>query len=476
MDTTFVLKNKFLLTLSISFLLTACGGGSDNEVPSKDMVHKDIAFQSVTELKITGERKTSSGDLMDAAIPTIELLSEGTASTDGYNAEARGSEVSPLIYSPSYSPICTELSINTLYNLTISSGNYYCIYFDITQNSRTEFIALSQNTNRQVNVDVFQDENADYSFTLLESSADTDADDSVIVFTEPGHYYMQMYAANSDGGSISFASASNTAVDGYESNDSISDSHTLTGDVNEILANLDYSGDYDYYRYQSDHGQDLYLSFTDTVGNNQWVIEVLTSGSWSEIISGNEYKLSSLSSGDNVYVRVRQRSGVTYNSASYGLSFGSLIDEISNISADTTENLIRMASGTTTPYYTTQVHNELNWSAKIKDSAGYPMEGVRVEFNYGTEDISTLKSIQYTNASGVASASLTLPDCTGNNSVVHYHSFDPYKGNWETEYDAGAWLIEVPQARGNSEFFGGYEEVGVSAVNMAHICDQTYLP
>ena len=166
----------------------------------------------------------------------------------------------------------------------------------------------------------------------------------MIVFTEPGHYHMQMYAANSDGGSISFASASNTAVDGYESNDSISDSHTLTGDVNEILANLDYSGDYDYYRYQSDHGQDLYLSFTDTVGNNQWVIEVLTSGSWSEIISGNEYKISSLSSGDNVYVRVRQRSGVTYNSASYGLSFGSLIDEISNISADTTENLIRMVS------------------------------------------------------------------------------------------------------------------------------------
>lgn len=330
--------------------------------------------------------------------------------------------------------------------------------------------------NRQVNVDVFQDVNANYSFTSLGNSVDTDSDDSVISFTEPSHYYMQIYATQSDGGNISFAAASNTAVDAYEGNDSMNSVYTLTNDVNEILANLDYIGDYDYYRYKSDHGQDLYLSFIDTVGNNQWIIELLTSGSWSELTAGNEYKLSSFTSGDYAYIRVRQRSTVAFNSASYGLSFGSLIDDISNISVDTTENLIRMVYDPTSTYYTTQIHNELNWSAKIKDSAGYPMDGVRVEFKYETEDISTHTSVQYTNALGIASTSLTLPDCTGNNSVVHYHAFSPSQGYWKTEYDAGAWIIEVPQARGNSEFFGGYEEVGVSPVNMAHICKQTYLP
>jgi hypothetical protein len=150
--------------------------------------------------------------------------------------------------------------------------------------------------------------------------------------------------------------------------------------------------------------------------------------------------------------------------------------DIDHPDEDTTENLIRMVYDPTSTYYATQIHNELNWSAKIKDSAGYPMDGVRVEFKYETEDISTHTSVQYTNALGIASTSSTLPDCTGYNSVVHYHAFSPSQGYWKTEYDAGAWIIEVPQARGNSEFFGGYEEVGVSPVNMAHICKQTYLP
>jgi hypothetical protein len=425
-------------------------------------------------MQIIGKGIPAEINLSNVASPDIEVLSEGTSTAEGYQSEPKKNTISALAYDPSYSPICTELSINTLYNLTISSGNYYCVYFEVSQKSRTEFTALYQTVNRQVNVDVFQDVNANYSFTSLGNSVDTDSDDSVISFTEPGHYYMQMYATQSDGGTISFAAASNTAVDGYEGNDSMSSVYTLADDVNEILANLDYIGDYDYYRYQSDHGQDLYLSFTDIAGNNQWIIELLTSGSWSELTAGNEYKLSSFTSGDYAYIRVRQRTGVAYNSASYGLSLGSLIDDLSDASADTTENLIRMTYGTTSTYYTTQVHNELNWSTKIKDSAGYPMKGVRVEFMYETEDIPTHTSVQYTNASGIASASLTLPDCTGNNSVVHYHSFSPSQGYWETEYDAGGWRIEVPQARPDEEVGVGGDNVPY--VTMAHICKQTYLP
>lgn len=372
--------------------------------------------------------------------------------------------------------MCTALGVNTLYNITISTGVYYCVYFEITQKSRTEFIALFQSENRQVDIEVFQDINADYNFTVLGSSSETDSDDSVITLTESGHYYMQMYATHSDGGSVSFAAASNTAIDAYEGNDSISTPYTFTNDVNEIFANLDYSGDVDYYRYQSDHAQDLYFLFTDTIGHSQWVVELLNSTSWVELTAGVEYKLSSLSVGDYVYIRVRQRSSVSYNNSYYQMSFGSLIDDISNVEVGTTENLIRMAAGSTSPYYVTQVHNVLNWSAKIKDSAGYPMQGVQVVLHYQTEDISNKTSVQYTNSAGIASASLTLPDCTGNRFVTHYHPFSPYVGNWNTEYDAGAWLIEVPKARGNSLFFGGYEEVGVSVVTMAHICKQTYLP
>lgn len=476
--------NKLAVVILSASLTIPSWGNSLDRMADRSITQK-LTPQSVTEIKITGKEVPLSSEKITLNIgsPTIESISNEGA-TKGNNSRAIENSIlepvaknmSPMIYNPSYSPICTTLDINTLYNINISTGVYYCIYFEITQKSRTEFIALLQNSNRQVDVDVLQDINADYNFTVLGSSSETDSDDSVITLTEPGHYYMQMYATHADGGSISFAAASNTTIDVYEGNDSISTSYTLTNDVNEIFANLDYSGDVDYYRYQSKHGQDLYFLFTDTVNNNQWIVELLNSSSWVELTPGVEYKFSSLSIDDYAYIRVRQRSSAPYSNSYYQLSFGSLIDDISNVEVDTTENLILMALGSTSPFYVTQAHNVLNWSAKIKDSAGYPIQGVQVVFHYQTEDIPAQTSVQYTNSSGIASASLTLPDCTGNRSVTHYHSFSPYAGNWKTEYDAGAWLIEVPKARGNSLFFGGYEEVGVSTVTMAHICKQTYLP
>lgn len=176
--------------------------------------------------------------------------------------------------------------------------------------------------------------------------------------------------------------------------------------------------------------------------------------------------LSSLSSGTYVYIRVRDRGLGNYTNGYYNLSFGTLIDDITDVSVDSDETLARMVFGTTSPYFPTQFHNTLDWTATILDSEGYEISGVKLVLYYATEDISLKTVTRYTDADGVVSDSISMPDCTGNHTVTHYYAYSPLTGTWETEYDVGGWYIEVPQARLN-------EQVGVSQVDMAHICSQT---
>ena len=69
-------------------------------------------------------------------------------------------------------------------------------------------------------------------------------------------------------------------------------------------------------------------------------------------------------------------------------------------------------------------------------------------------------------ASGIASGTVALPDCSGNNSVIHTSG-----GNtWRTTFDEGRWDIKVDYA--------DPAEVGVGGENypvvvLGHICKQT---
>lgn len=224
---------------------------------------------SVSEVIFADPEISEGGSVSPASSATSEVEKANVVETEAL-------AITPLVYDASYTPYCTELSINTLYYLTPVTGSTYCIYFDIDEDSRTEFTVYDQTEGTQVSLQVFQDTNADYTFYSLGSSSDTDADDSVIAYTEAGHYYMQFVASSSAGDAVYFAAASNTNIDEFESNDSTSDVTVLTDDINEISANLDYIGDYDYFAYESDHGQNLYLALTDTIGNNQWILEYLS--------------------------------------------------------------------------------------------------------------------------------------------------------------------------------------------------------
>lgn len=81
--------------------------------------------------------------------------------------------------------------------------------------------------------------------------------------------------------------------------------------------------------------------------------------------------------------------------------------------------------------------------------------------------------MEYTDISGVATGSESLPDCIGSATVVHYEPFGDAEGYWETEFDPGFWAMEVPDARNEDHVGVGGDNVPV--VTLAHICKQTFL-
>jgi len=414
------------------------------------------------EIEAMGEITENNPDSLE--LDQIELDSEQTSKEEL-------SSRSFALASASYTPACTQLNLNTLYDLTPTAGSYYCIYFEISTLARTEFVALGQTAGRQVNLEVFQDVNANQTFTLLGSSSDTDSRDSVLVLTEPGHYYMQLYANSGDGLPIQLAVAANSSLlDAYEPNDNVLNARVLSEARNRVVANLDVPSDIDYYRFVSENGADVEAKLVDHFDTNEWKLELLNGSSWTELAVETPWKLSGLSAGSVLNFRVSQRPNVNHNLNPYDLNIGYRIASIDQVSAISNENIVRItAQYQDDPYLTTQVHNRLDWTARIKDSKGTPLPGVEVQFLYGAQDIDGGTSSEITNSSGVASGIVAFPDCQGGHEVVHYESFGQMKGWWRSDFYYGAWRMRVPDSIGD-------DEVGVSDVVMGHICFQEYLP
>ena len=136
------------------------------------------------------------------------------------------------------------------------------------------------------------------------------------------------------------------------------------------------------------------------------------------------------------------------------------------VNVDTSENLARIGSGDFSPYLTTQAHNELDWSMRVLDSNGDPVKGAIVHFRYSTTDIAEQVDTAVSNSAGIAGDTISLPNCTGNIPVRHTTG-----GNtWVTEFDLGAWAIDVEDTDPNEVGVGGDN---YPAVTLGHICDQT---
>ncbi len=280
-----------------------------------------------------------------------------------------------------------------------------------------------------------------------------------------------MDANASDGAAIQFGSIVNTNADAHELNDSVALSTPVPQPRAELVGSMDSAQDIDYFHFVAQYGQDLEIELKDAYGQDEWIIEYFTGTSWAVLDLDTAYRLSGLPMDFMLHVRVYPNPAVAVNPAhQYELTLGSIIAASTDDEVGSDENLVRLGNYDWDPYLTTQVHNELSWSIRIMDPTLHPLEGVTVKFLYGTQSIPATVDIAETNVNGVASGSIPLPDCIGDNTVVHTA---PNGQTWETDFDEGRWRVEVPEA-----FNLG--DVGVGGENfpyvvLGHICDQTYL-
>ena len=329
-------------------------------------------------------------DENDVATTQVELQTSTRLNQNNFKnleveAPVIGNKVSALTYDVNYSPLCTKLNINTLYKVAITAGNTYCIYFDIPTNSRTQFLAQQQTATRQIHADLFQDIPGNYTFTLLNSSDSSGSEDNILQYTEAGHYYYQFYATSSDGGNIQVVAAVNTSIDQYEPNDTVTQSKRLeSGKYNKTIAHIDNPAEYDYFNYHAAQGQDVVVGLYDD--------------------------------------------SKPFVASYYRLLFGPKISDITDyeVNAPDNEVLIRMTYVPGHPYYTSQVHKNMDWRIKVLDSENQP---------------------------------------------IHQEKFGPYAGTYKTEFDVGAWIMVLPDTTADDDI--GVGSPTGNQVTLAHICKQT---
>lgn len=372
------------------------------------------------------------------------------------------------VTSSSITPLCTTLSTGTAYTLDgTTTGGSYCYHFEITQRAKTQVFLAAQNVNTDFALSLVRHEEDDTLTLLGASDQPGNADESLLALTEPGDYYWLMDANASDGSAFQFGAVVNTAADSHELNDAVSLSTSIPAGRTPMVGNMDSAQDVDYFNFVAENGQDLQIRLMDSYNHSEWVTEYFTGTTWNTISENMLYNFQDLPSPFTLHVRISPNPAVTVNPAhEYELLVGTRITSSDSVDVDSSENLAPIGLSDFNPPLSTQAHNELNWSMRVLDSNGDPVQGAVVNFRYVTEDIAEQVDTAISGSSGIASSSITLPDCTGNNTVTHYTGGE----TWETDFDLGQWFIRVDDTDYNEVGVGGDE---VSAVWLGHICDQT---
>lgn len=377
---------------------------------------------------------------LDAAV--VAEMKEDDTESYSWTRSTTSKQLHARSYSNEYTPACTQLESNTIYTLTPETDGVYCAYFDMPENARAEFFVYDQADGRQMDLEVYQDIQGNYEFTQLGASSASTAEDSVFIYAESGHYYMQMITVAADGADVHFAVAVNTEVDGYEANDSAATAYDMQSDMNYIEANLDWSGDVDYYRYALTHSKEVTFGYSGAGQDTA----VYLNAQWYALEAGKNYTLTP-AAGDVLYFRVTQKSGVENDPTQYYyLNMITPIKSFSNFDIDTTETLVGLPYGAS-PYI--QVHNELNWQARLTDSAGEGVSGATIKFLYSLpilgEDAVVASAI--TDANGYAKATEIIPDCYGDYDTGEFIKyFVGQRGIWRSRYDIGVWMFVIPEA------------------------------
>ncbi|WP_428242308.1 hypothetical protein [Gynuella sp.] len=369
-------------------------------------------------------------------------------------SENRSAVPAVRTYSSNYTPYCNKAELNTLYTLTPAVGNTYCVYFDVPVDARTVFFVENQTSNRQVDLQLIQDIQANHVFTGIGYSAQSGTSDNISLFADAGHYYIQISASAADGQSVQFGVSAKNLF-------------TLNQDMNYIQHTLDYNTDVDYFRIKSDHAKEMVLKFltaTNEFDPADWHLEIFDGvDSWMQVSASTEASFN-VPADQYVYMRIYRDN--TASVAGTGLTYRyALLTSIHHMTDMTAKppvgsNVTRMPYGSTSPYFPTQFYDQLTFQTRVTDSAGEPVEGANVNFWMGVPPIIlTLPSqgpvaTAISDANGLAVATIQVDDCNADSVSAVYSTYinnGSTRVTQRTHYQHLQWSITVPDAAANSE-------------------------
>jgi hypothetical protein len=237
----------------------------------------------------------------------------------------------------------------------------------------------------------------------------------------------------------------------------------LPDKLNTIEDSLADETEVKHYSFIAVRGQDVWIKAVGTKGG-LLTLEYNRDGNWAVIPWGKPFTVSGLQPNQEVQVRISKKPSVPFVAGDiYKLEFGS--------APYYADSRVRGDAGELPLYWaTTQAYRVLNWSVRLNDSTGQPVEGATATLilNKGADD---KRYNLITDSTGSAAQALELGRCYGQlKSDPFWTSSGKYRYKWEVEYNLGHWLIQVQDKEASG--VGGHN---VPNVSFAQICYQNML-
>jgi len=237
----------------------------------------------------------------------------------------------------------------------------------------------------------------------------------------------------------------------------------LPDKLNTLEDSLADETDVKHYSFTAVRGQDVWIHAKQQKGS-PLTLEYNRNGTWVAVPWGAPLTVSDLQPNQEIQVRISKTSSTPFVPGStYKIEFGSApYYADSRVVGDAGELPLYWA--------TTQAYKVLNWSVRLADSTGHPLEGATASLilNKGAGEIDFPLM---TDSTGSAVQRIELGGCHGRlKSAPFWTSSGKYYYQWEVEYNLGYWLIQIQGKEASG--VGGHN---VPNVSFAQICYQRML-
>ncbi|KJY88689.1 hypothetical protein CWB89_21175 [Pseudoalteromonas piscicida] len=375
----------------------------------------------------------------------------------------------------------TTLNINTSYPLGgAQTGGSDCFHFKLDNPSKLYAFVTAQNAQTNVNLTLIRHKPDDTLTVIGASSNEGGLDELITTVSQAGDYYWLLDYVQADGGEFNFGVMTSESIDSNELNDTIAESTILPDQLNKVVGNLDSILDVDHYAFEAKRGQEVLLKFLDPGNTGEFVLEHLEAGAWVEVPLAKGKLITPAQAGEYQIVRVRPNYSLPNNPASaYQLTLGSNVASFSQHSIEGESNVLRVPyAAQSSPYMTTQAYQKLKWNVTLQDSKGHPVPGGqallflwRDYYNRTTSNFELTPAVA--DAQGKISQVIDLGRCvSGNGEALHTEYSGGYTNEWYSQYQIGAWRVEIPSGLEGSIGIGGNRH---PIVTLGHICDQDLL-